>query len=359
MTIEEKEKRIPITLITGFLGSGKTTLLNRLLQDPLFTNSAVIINEFGEVSIDHLLVVKTTEGIIELANGCLCCDLRSDLINTLIDFIDRIQTGRLKKLDRIIIETTGLADPAPILQALLSHPDLAQAFTIDAVLATCNTLNTISILEQYPEAQKQFVFADTILLTKTDLLDSKIPLETLIKTLKAINPTAQIINAHSHQFCLKTLINKTLWDAKEENTHLKKWFTFSQNHHSHHKKIRTFSLDCEEPIHYSALESFLDHIKSLYSQKLLRIKAIIALHDDPHRPIILHGIQAFFHPPIRLPKWPKGITQTRFIIITDNLEKETIQEIFDIFLNKPAIDTADKIALLDNPLVIPGMTFKT
>ncbi|WP_208435464.1 CobW family GTP-binding protein [Bartonella phoceensis] len=352
-----KIKRIPLTLITGFLGSGKTTLLNRMLRDPLLAESAVIINEFGEISIDHLLVEKTTEGIIELANGCLCCNLRSDLIDTLTDLINRIQKGDLKQLNHIIIETTGMADPAPILQALLSHPLLTQTVSIHAVLATFDTLNTLSILECYPEIHKQLVLADKILLTKTDLIDPKTLSNTLSNTLKTINPTAQIIDLHSENCCSNALISKTLWDKKEENTHLKQWGAFVPHEHAHNWSIRTFSLDCEEPMDYATLDAFLDLLKNLYGAKLLRIKAIIALHDNPHRPLVLHGVQTFFHPPKRLPAWPKGITQTRFIIIADGVEKEEIQKLFNAFFNKPAIDTADKTAILNNPLIIPGIKF--
>ncbi|MGF7156949.1 CobW family GTP-binding protein [Bartonella heixiaziensis] len=352
-----KIKRIPLTLITGFLGSGKTTLLNRMLRDPLLVDCAVIINEFGEISIDHLLVEKTTEGIIELANGCLCCNLRSDLIDTLTDLINRVQMGDLKQLNHIIIETTGMADPTPILQALLSHPLLTQTLSIGAVLATFDTLNTLSIFERYPEIQKQLALADKIILTKTDLTDPKTLSNTLSNTLKTINPTAQIIDVHSDHCCASSLISKTFWDEKEENTQLKQWSASTPHNHAHNWTIRAFSLDCEELIDYATLDAFLDLLKNFYGAKLLRIKAIIALRDDPHRPLVLHGVQTFFHPPRRLPAWPKGIIQTRFIIIADGVEKEEIQKLFNAFLNKPAIDTADKTAILDNPLIVPGMKF--
>ncbi|VEJ44562.1 CobW family GTP-binding protein [Bartonella vinsonii] len=352
-----KKTRIPLTLITGFLGSGKTTFLNRMLRDPLLADCAVIINEFGEVGIDHLLVEKTTEGIIELTNGCLCCNLRSDLIDTLTDLIVRINRGDLKQLNRIIIETTGLADPAPILQALLSHPLLTQAFSIDAVLATFDILNTPSILKRYPEIQKQLAFADKIILTKTDLIDEKTLSNTLINTLKTINPTAQIIDVHSDHCCSSALMSETLWDEKEENGYFKQCLTSTPYDHTHPWTIRSFLLDCEELLDYTTIEAFLDLLRDLYGAKLLRLKAIVALRDDPHHPLVLHGVQTFFHPPIRLSAWPQGIIQTRFVIIADGIEKEAIQKLFDAFLNKPAIDTADKTAILDNPLVIPGMKF--
>ncbi|CBI77023.1 conserved protein of unknown function [Bartonella clarridgeiae 73] len=353
----QQTTRIPVTLITGFLGSGKTTLLNYLLQDPILANSAVIVNEFGEVSVDHLFIKKATEGIIELTNGCLCCNLHSDLIDTLVDLIDHTQTKYLKKLNRIIIETTGLADPAPILQVLLSHPVLIQALAIDSVIATFDALNSLSILEHYPEIQKQLAFADKIILTKTDLIDHKIPLDLLTNKLKALNPTAQIINFHSDQCKLHELINKTIWNEKGDNIELKKWLATVPHDHSHYQNFRAFSLDCNEPIHSATLKAFLDLLKDLYGEKLLRIKALIALHDNPHSPIVLHGVQTFFHPPIRLSAWPKGITKTHFVIITHGVEKEAIQKLFDACLNKPAIDTPDKAAMLDNPLVIPGVKF--
>ena len=160
---------IPVSVLTGFLGSGKTTLLNRLLKDPALKDTAVIINEFGDVGIDHLLVEQSSDGIIELSDGCLCCTVRGELVDTLSDLIDRLQTGRIKALSRIVIETTGLADPAPVLASIMGHPALAQALRLDGVITAVDAVNGAATLDNHMEAVKQAAVADRIVLTKTDL----------------------------------------------------------------------------------------------------------------------------------------------------------------------------------------------
>ena len=164
---------IPVTVLTGFLGAGKTTLLNRLLKDPALKDTAVIINEFGDVAIDHLLVEQSSDGIIQLSDGCLCCTVRGELVDTLADLVDRVQTGRIAALRRVIIETTGLADPAPVLQSIMGHPALVQAFRLDGVIAVVDACNGAETLDNHIEALKQVAVADRIVITKTDLVSDE------------------------------------------------------------------------------------------------------------------------------------------------------------------------------------------
>ena len=158
-------------MLTGFLGAGKTTLLNRLLKDPALADTAVIINEFGEVAIDHLLVEQSSDGVIQLSDGCLCCTVRGELVDTLADLVDRLQTGRIARLARVVIETTGLADPAPVLQSIMAHPVLVQAFRLDGVVTLVDAVNGMATLDAHVEAVKQVAVADRIVLTKADLAD--------------------------------------------------------------------------------------------------------------------------------------------------------------------------------------------
>ncbi|MBI0177263.1 CobW family GTP-binding protein [Bartonella apis] len=360
------KNRIAVTIFTGFLGSGKTTLLNRVLKDPLLTDTAVIVNEFGEVGIDNLLVEQADDGVIELSNGCLCCTMRGQLADSLASLVDRLQTGRIKRLNHVVIETTGLADPAPILQALLGHPAMVQSFVIDGVITTVDAINGLETLERHKEARNQVAFADRIVLTKTDLVADKKTLEPLVDELGKLNPTAEILYSDAGHCPPSALVNIGVFDLNKKAPDIRNWLGKEEDHEHHHHHhdvnrhsdtIHAFSLTHDKPVPYFALEAFIDLLRANHGAQMLRMKGIVELEEDPSRPVVIHGVQTLFHPPVRLSGWPNDRHETRLVMITDGIDETTVREMFDAFLGKPVLDKADRAAMTDNPLAIPGLKF--
>jgi G3E family GTPase len=360
---------IPVSVLTGFLGAGKTTLLNRLLKDPDLSDAAVIINEFGDVAIDHLLVEQSSDGVIQLSDGCLCCTVRGELVDTLADLVDRVQTGRIERLKRVVIETTGLADPAPVLQSIMGHPALVQAFRLDGVITAVDAVNGERTLDAHLEAVKQVAVADRLVLTKADLADDA-ALDRLRPRLGEINPGARILDARvPGEAGFSALFECGLYDPTTKTADVRRWLgeetshaghDHGHDHHDHHehvhdRRIRAFTLIHDHPVPYSTVEIFLDLLRATHGDNLLRMKGVIELQEDPGRPLVVHGVQKLLHPPARLPFWPDAVRGTRLVLITIDMPEDYVRRLFSAITNRPAIDTPDRAAIQDNPLAIAGM----
>ena len=373
--------RVPVTILTGFLGAGKSTLLNRILKDPVRRDAAVIINEFGDVGIDHLLVESSGDSIIELSDGCLCCTVRGELVDTLANLMDAVQTGRVKPVRRVVIETTGLADPAPVMQAIMGNPVIATNFELDGMVTVVDAVNGLQTLGNHEEARKQVAVADRLIVSKRSMASGE-TLATLETALRDLNPRAALMDADGGEAGSAQVLVNGLYDPATKIADVDRWLRDEDAHDAHHhhrdhghghhhhghdhqdphevnrhdSSIRSFSIVEDKPIDPVALEMFIDLLRSAHGEKLLRMKAIVALSDRPERPLVLHGVQNIFHAPERLPAWPDPQDRrTRMVLITKDLPDVFVKDLFDAFLGKPRIDTPDRAALNDNPLAIPGM----
>jgi G3E family GTPase len=372
-------------VLTGFLGAGKTTLLNRLLRDPALADTAVIINELGDVAIDHLLVEQSSDGVIQLSDGCLCCTVRGDLVDTLADLIDRLQSGRIAKLRRVVIETTGLADPAPVLQSIMGHPALVQAYRLDGVVTLVDAVNADATLDAHVEAVKQVAVADRIVVTKTDLVADPGKIAALRERLRGINPGAAILDAGDAGASVGTLFECGLYNPLTKTADVRRWLGeeahaghdhdhdhaghdaghdghdhhhdhAGHHHHAgrHDARVKTLSLTHDRPLPFAAIEMFLDLLRSTHGERLLRLKGIIELAEDPSRPLVVHAVQSILHPPAFLQAWPDATRGTRLVLISLDMPDDYVRRLFAATTGNPSIDTPDRAALADNPLAIAG-----
>jgi G3E family GTPase len=357
----------PVTVLTGFLGSGKTTTLSRLLKAPEFAGTVAIINEFGEIGLDHLLIETSEERFALLDNGCICCTVRDDLVETLLRLVARADAGELPSFRRVVVETTGLADPAPILHALMAEPRLTDAYSIDGVVTTVDAVNGLATLNAHKEAVKQAAVADRLLVTKIDLAATE-GLERLLSRLSVLNPTATVIRSREGDAPPAALIGIGL-EARGAagSTEIVDWFkraaratgqsrfraeaqdtvrdttcgdrrcTDPGHGLRHGENISTFSIIIDHPVEWGAFRQWLEYLAMLKGEDLLRFKGLIHIAERPDTPIVVHGVQHVFHPPRELAAWPSADRRTRLIFITRGISRSLIENTLSKFA---AIDVA-------------------
>ncbi|NJM91408.1 MAG: GTP-binding protein [Rhodospirillaceae bacterium] len=354
-------ERLPVSVITGFLGSGKTTLLKNLLQQADMADTAVVINEFGEIGLDHLLVEEAKEDTIVMSSGCLCCSIRGDLIDTLRRLYKRRDRGEVPKFKRLVIETTGLADPAPILQTLIGDPLLSAFYRLDGVVTTVDAVNGMDQLDRQFESVKQAAVADRLVLTKTDLAEPerRAALET---RLRALNPAAPLLPVAHGAVAAESLFNAGLYNPAEKNPDVVRWLkeeAYAQandhhhhDHHDHHHHdhapqdhahgqrldvnrhddhIRAFCLTHDRPIAWDKFVTWIEMLITMRGADLLRIKGILNV-AGADAPIAIHGIQHLLHPPATLPGWSGPDRRSRIVFITRDLERAWLEQSMTEFL---------------------------
>ncbi len=294
---------IPISILTGFLGSGKTTILGHLLRQSEFSRTAVIINEFGEVGLDHELVEASEDSFIELKTGCLCCKIRTDLAQTLQDMLQRRDAGSCSGFDRIVIETSGLADPAPILQTLMTDTSIAGRLVLGGVVATVDSVTGAGTLQREDISQKQVAIADAIVLTKLDLNGPAAPM--LLRRLTELNAGAPVLSADRGKIDSQCLFSAGPYDPHARPLDVNSWLAQERHSHARH----------DADIHCGA--------------DLLRLKGIVNVAESPDRPAVIHGVQHVFHAPAWLKRWPSDDRRSRIVFITRRVPQRWVEALLE------------------------------
>ena len=329
---------LPVSVITGFLGSGKTTLLNKLLQHPGMAKTAVVINEFGEIGLDSDLVESADDDIVLMSSGCLCCTIRGDLVDTLRDLYIRRAKNELPPFERLVIETTGLADPAPILHTLMADPLLATRYRLDGVITTVDAVNGEATLDNHFESVKQAAVADRVVMTKADLAETD-AMNALSNRLKDLNPGAGISYAEHGEIDPEVLFEAGLYNPESKSLDVQRWLKdeayaandADEHDHGHEhdvnrhdERIRAFCMTIEKPLPWNSVATWLELLATYRGEDMLRVKGILNV-EESEKPVVIHGVQHLFHPPVQLDAWPSEDRQSRIVFITRDMSRETVE----------------------------------
>jgi G3E family GTPase len=332
---------IPVSVITGFLGSGKTTLLARLLRDPAMARTAVIINEFGAIGLDHDLIETSDESFVQLSNGCLCCNVRSDLVLTLGDLAARRAAGTVPQFERVVIETTGLADPAPILHALMTDRALCEVYALDGVITTVDAVTGLATLAGHAESLRQAAVADRLILTKTDVPEAQaVALRTRLENL---NPGAEVLEVVGGAIAPSALFDCGFYDAGRRHPDVQSWLAHEAHGHSphhHNDSITSFCIVREAPLHAVTLPLLLSALAENCGADLLRMKGMVRVVEEPDRPAVIHGVQHVYHAPVWLARWPSADRRTRMVFIGRNIRESWVRNLIELL----DAEVADEIA---------------
>jgi G3E family GTPase len=322
---------IPVNVVTGFLGSGKTTLLNRLLRAPELANTAVLVNELGEIGLDHLLLETLDAETVILESGCVCCTIRGDLADAMQGLLGRRERGLIPRFTRLAIETTGLADPAPIVATLLAEPVLRHHFRLGNVIATVDAVNGALHLAANPESVKQAAIADRIVLTKTELAAAP-AVDALRAALLGLNPSAPIVDA-ADPLAPDELILADAYDPRTKSAEVRRWLDAeaqrAAERHAHDpsrhaRGIRTFCLTFERPLDWTAFGIWLTMLLHVHGRNVLRVKGLLAVRGE-EAPVVIHGVQHLIHPPTHLERWPDADRRSRMVFIVRDLDPAAIE----------------------------------
>lgn len=335
VTTKQHDQRVPITLLTGFLGAGKTTLLNGILADPDADKIAIIVNEFGEIAIDGDLITNASEDMMELKNGCICCASKDDLIESLYKLFMR-KMGVLKPkidFDKIIVETTGIADPTPLAQLFYTDMQLSLTYRLDAIVTIVDCKHAIGQIEGRDEARKQIALADKIVFNKRDLVDDA-EFEACRKAIRRLNPASPAEVTSMGELGLRSIVDLDLFDPQVKADAIRQWIGSEhrnghghdhghRHHHAHEDDVVQVSYRTDDAMDHDRLIACLWRLTQSYGENLYRVKGLIRLQDED-RPVILQGVQRVFSPMTYADKWPSGQPETRMVLIGKGLIADEI-----------------------------------